>query len=138
MNEKFIEKNVRVYLESKGWNIKGQIKQKGEHGCDIIAFHPKHRKRILIEAKGDAVKYQDQHRHNNFPAILGQVVSRMDIEGNSQNRARIYALAVPVTWNKIIENKVKKMKYAWRLLKLKVFLVEKDGKVIEKSYNKFL
>lgn len=140
MRESQVEKSVRVYLQSKGWNIELDGKKKGEHGCDIVAFHTKWRKRIFIEAKGDGSneKYLNQHRHNNFPVIIGQIISRMDKEGNRPNKARIYGIAVPKTWETMIANKAKEMKFSWKWMRLKVFLVSEDGDIEELSHSKFL
>jgi hypothetical protein len=77
-------------------------------------------------------------KHSGFYMLLGQIVSRMDIGGNSQNKSRYYAIAVPAEWEKTFKNKIKEMRYAWKLLKLKVFLVDRSGNVLEKSYSKFL
>ena len=62
----------------------------------------------------------------------------MDIQGNDPKKARIYAIGIPYGWLRVYKNKVKKMKYAWRLLKLRVFLVKEGGTVIEKPYTFFL
>lgn len=86
-------------MQNKGWSIELDGKKKGEHSCDIVAFHPKWRKRIFFEAKSEnpQSKYVTQHRHNNFPVVIGQIISRMDKEGNRPNKARIYGIAVPKT-----------------------------------------
>ena len=69
---------------------------------------------------------------------MGQILSRMDKEGNSLNKARYYAIGIPKKWENTFKNKISKMKYGWRLLKLKVFLVSNNGKVEEKPYSYFL
>jgi len=51
--------------------------------------------------------------------MLGQIISRMNIEGDAPDRARIYAVAFPKKWAKTFQRKVKEMKWAWKLLKLK-------------------
>lgn len=140
MRESQVERAVRAHLQNKGWNIELDGKKKGEHGCDIIALHPKWRKRIFIEAKGDSSneKYLNQHRHNNFPVIIGQIISRMDKEGNRPNKARIYSIAVPKTWETMIANKAKEMKFSWKWMRLRIFLVDSEANVEEHTHTYFL
>ncbi len=135
--ESQVEKYLREYLVEKGWKIDKPEKKRGEHGCDIVASHPKWRKKYFIEVKGSG-KAALQMKHSGFYMLIGQIVSRMGIEGNGQNKSRYYAIAVPAEWEKTFKNKIKEMRYAWKLLKLKVFLVDSVGNVIEKSYSKFL
>ncbi len=137
LTESQVEKFLREYLIKKGWKIDMPEKKRGEHGCDIVASHPKWRKKYFIEVKGSG-KAALQMKHSGFYMLLGQIVSRMDIGGNSQNKSRYYAIAVPAEWEKTFQNKIKEMRYAWKLLKLKVFLVDQTGDVVEKSYSKFL
>ena len=140
MSEKILEECVRKYLNKKGWDIEAVGKSTGEHGCDIIAFHSRWRKRIFVEVKSEnpSSKYIVQDRHNKFPVLIGQIISRMDMEGNRPNRARIYSIAVPKTWEGMICRKVQGMKFSWRWMRLKVFLIDAKGNVEEKSYTHFL
>ena len=62
----------------------------------------------------------------------------MDIEGNQPNRARYYCIGIPKNWEATFKKKIKDMKYGWKLLKLKVFLVDPQGNVEEKPYSYFL
>jgi hypothetical protein len=97
-------------------------------------------KRMYIEAKGDGSvknKHQTQTMHGAFYTIIGQILSRMDIEGNSQNKTRTYAIAIPSSWEDVYKKKIKGMPYGWKLLKLKVFLVNKK-EVRLKNYKYFL
>ena len=121
--EEILEKYARIYLQSKGWSIEIEGKNSGEHGCDIVAFHPKWRKRIFVEVKSEnpESKYLIQEKHNKFPLIIGQIISRMDTEGNRPNRARIYGIAVPKSWEQMIRYKVTGMRFSWRWMRLKVF-----------------
>ena len=137
LTELSIEEAVRDYLLAKKWEIEKPLKQRGEHGCDIIASHSKWRKKYFIEVKGSG-KAAIQMKHNGFYMLIGQIVSRMDIGGNNPNKSRFYAIAIPAEWEQTFKNKIQKMKYGWRLLKLKVFLVDDNSRVIEKSYTKFL
>lgn len=130
----FIEK----YLNEKGWETSGVARSPGEHGADIVAFHPKWRKRYIIEVKGESNTYQAQNMNNAFWTILGQILTRMNIEGNNKNKARYYAIGIPKKWEKLYKNKILKMRHGWKLLKLKVFLVDANGKVEEKPYSYFL
>jgi len=138
LKEKQVEKNVREHLTTKGWQLTNLPRSIGAHGVDIKAWHPKWRKILLIEAKGESVSHNVQTIHNSFWTILGQILTRMDIEGNSPNRARIYAIAIPKKWEAVYKKKIKNMKYGWKLLKLKVFLVDSEGAVEEKPYSYFL
>lgn len=138
MNEQIVEKYLREYLKKDGWNLTNLPKTIGQHGCDITAWHPKRRKVLLVEAKGDGnVKNKHQTIHNSFYTLIGQILSRMDKEGNSIKKARIYAIAIPAQWEKVYQKKIKQMPYGWRLLKLRTFLVSED-KVENKNYKYFL
>ena len=136
LNEQQVEKKLRIYLAEKGWSLTNLPKSVGCHGCDITAWHPKWRKVLLVEVKGNG-KAEHQTRHNAFYNLLGQIISRMDKEGNSPNRARIYGIAIPAEWEKVFLNKIKSMTFGWKLLKLRVFLVGNNS-VDEKNYSYFL
>lgn len=138
LSESKIEKHIRGYLIQKGWTTTNLPKSIGEHGVDITAYHPKWRKIYLIEVKGVGRSSQNQIKHSAFYNLLGQILSRMDKEGNSKNRARFYAIGIPKKWEETFKNKIKKMKFGWKLLKLKVFLVESNGNVEEKPHSYFL
>jgi hypothetical protein len=138
LNETFVEDSVRNHLIAKGWHITNTLKSKGEPGPDITAFHPNWRKNFIIEAKGEASSYKHQAKHTAIPTVLGQILLRMDREGNRTNRGRIYAIAIPITWENILKNKILKMGDIWEKLRLKTFLVHEDGKVEEKTYSYFL
>lgn len=136
LKENQVEKYLRDHLMKKGWRMSNEVKSAGIHGCDIIAFRPKWNKSLLVEAKGGGKK-ETQMMHNGFYTLLGQIISRMDIEGNHPKRGRTYAIAIPKTWEKTFRNKLKTMAFGWSLLKLKVFLVKGDGEVEEKTYKQF-
>lgn len=138
MNESRVELYIREYLINKGWVIKKEQKKKGEHGVDIYASHPKWRKTMYIEVKGGSGKHKYQEMHGAFYTLLGQCLWRMDKEGNNPNKARIYAIGIPYGWIDVFRNKIRKMKYGWNLLKLKTFLVRKDGSVLEKPHSFFM
>ncbi len=138
MKEQTVERYIRKYLENKGWKIRKAAKRIGEHGVDIHAWHPKWRRLLYIETKGGSGKHKHQEIHNAFYNVLGQIISRMDIQGNDPKKARIYALGIPYKWLNVFKRKIKKMKYGWRLLKLRIFLVKENGTVIEKPYTFFL
>jgi hypothetical protein len=106
-----------------------------EHGVDIHAWHPIWRRLLHIEVKGGSGKHKHPEIHNAFYNVLGQIVSRISIAGNHPKKGRIYAIGIPYEWLRVFKNKIKKMKYGWRLLKLRVFLVKKNGEVIEKPYS---
>jgi|GEM_PF-1507104 len=140
LKEKEIVDIVRDYLVCKGYVIKNSNKTNSEHGCDIITeSHAKWRKNYYIEVKGEGGTEKSKHaiKNNAFWVLFGQILSRMDIEGNSPKKGRIYAIAIPAIWEKTFKNKIKKMECGWRLLKLKIFLVDRE-RVEEKSYSYFL
>lgn len=93
---------------------------------------------MFIEVKGGAGKYEIQIMHDAFNNVLGQIISRMDREGNHPKKARIYAIGIPYDWLGVFKKKIQKMKYGWRLLKLRVFVVAESGEVIEKPYSHML
>ena len=138
MREQTVEKHIRKYLLDKNWKIKKAPKRIGEHGVDIHAWHPKWRRLLYIETKGGGGEYEAQKIHDSFNNVLGQIISRMDIQGNHPKKGRIYAIGIPYKWLRVFKNKMKKMKYGWRLLKLRIFLVKTNGEVIEKPYSLML
>lgn len=135
MREQTVERYIRKYLENKGWKIRKAPKRVGEHGVDIHAWHPKWRKLLYVEVKGGSGKHKHQEIHSAFYNVLGQIISRMDKGGNNPKKARIYAIGIPYPWLRVFRNKIKKMKYGWRLLKLRVFLVKANGEVVEKPHS---
>jgi hypothetical protein len=138
MTESEVEKLTREYLESDGWKLTNLPRSIGQHGCDITAWHPIRRRIMYIEAKGDGgVRNKHQTIHGAFYTILGQILSRMSIEGNNPRKARTYAIAIPSGWAEVYKKKIKAMPYGWKLLKLKVFLVNKK-EVELKNYKYFL
>lgn len=138
MKESKVEKHVRLFLLNKGWTTRTKEKSPGEHGVDIKMFHPRYRKTLWIEVKGGSGKNPTQEKHNAFYTVLGQILSRMDREGNRPNKARIYAIAIPSSWVETFKKKIKKMRYVWKLLRLPVYEVQPNGKVIKRAYSFFL
>ena len=136
LKEEMVEERVREYLEKKGWTMTNDPRLVGQHDWDIRAWHPKWRKIMLVEAKGDG-KYKNQTKHGAFYMMLGQVLARMDIRGNSINCARTYALAIPKHWEKTFKYKIKQMEFGWNLLKLNIFLVD-EKEVAKKTYRQFI
>ena len=138
MKESIAEAYIFKHLTERGWKVTTDPKLPGHHGVDIEAYHPKWRKRVLIEVKGGSGKNKHQEIHNSFYNVIGQLLARMDIEGNHNNRARIYAIGIPLSWCGVYKKKIMRMKYGWSLLKPKVYLVKSNGKVFEKTYSFFL
>lgn len=138
MQEKVVEHHIRRYLIDKGWKIRKAPKRIGEHGVDIHAWHPRWRRLLYIEAKGGSGKHKHQEIHSAFYNVLGQIISRMDKEGNHPKKARIYAIGIPYNWHGVFKKKIQKMKFGWGLLKLRVFLAKENGEIVEKPYNYLL
>jgi hypothetical protein len=91
-----------------------------------------------VEVKGESARHPHPAAHNAFPSVLGQILSRMDKEGNHPNKARTYAIGIPKVWERIYKNKIAAMEYGWRLLRVRVFLVDGQGGVEERPYSYFL
>ena len=140
MKEFQVEKHVRDYLIEKWWSTTNLPKTVWEHWVDITARHPKWRKIYLIEVKWNAWSEKSKHaiKHNAFYNLLWQILSRMDKQWNHPNRARYYAIWIPKDWEDTFKNKIFKMKYGWKLLRLKVFLVDNEWNVEEKPHSYFL
>jgi hypothetical protein len=136
LSETKIQNILEEYLKEKGWKITNEDGIH-RHGCDITAWHSVKRKNLFIEIKGGGA-HEVQMKHNGFWTLLGQILSRMDIEGNNLKKGRIYAIAIPQEWEKTFTDKIRKMSFGWKLLKLRVFLVDSNFVVTEKSYSKFL
>lgn len=139
LKEKRVEKILRDYLILKGWVITNEPRKIGQHDWDIKARHPKWRKILLIECKGDSASiHNTQKIHNAFWVSIGQVMARMDKQGGDPKKARIYAIGIPKNWEIIFQKKAKKMEYAWNFLKLRIFLISSSGLVEEKTYKQFV
>lgn len=139
LKETQVDKYLRKYLSQKGWILTNDLRGIGHHDWDIKAFNTKWRKILLVESKGDsASKNNIQKIHSSFWTSIGQVMARMDIQGNDQKKARIYAIAIPASWEDVFKRKAKKMEYGWNFLKLKIFLVSNKGDISEKTYKQFI
>lgn len=138
MKESKVEALLVKHLEKKSWKVKTGRKRPGEHGVDVRAHHPKWCRYLFVEAKGGSGKNKHQEIHHSFYVVMGQLLSRMDIEGNSSKKGRTYGIAIPHSWAKVYKRKILKMKYGWSLLKPRVFLVKWNGEVIEKTHSAFL
>jgi len=140
LKESQTDTHIREYLLEKWWITTNLPKNIGEHWVDITARHPKWRKVYLIEVKWDSWTEKSKHatKHNAFNNLLWQILSRMDKEWNHPNKARYYAIWIPKNWEKTFKNKISKMKFGWKLLKLKIFLVSECGEVEEKPHSYFL
>jgi hypothetical protein len=138
-SEKQVEKILRNFLIKKGWTETNDPRETGQHDWDIKARHSKWRKILLIECKGDSnSRYNVQKIHNAFWTSIGQVMARMDKQGNDSKRARIYAIGIPMSWASVFKKKARKMEYGWNFLKLRIFLVSENKNVEEKTYRQFL
>jgi len=138
LTERQVEKHIRKYLVARGWKTTNLPRSAGAHGGDIRAWHPTWRRILILEAKGDSKSHPHQAAHNGFWSVVGQILTRMDKEGNRPNRGRIYAIGIPKRFETVFRNKIGKMQFGWKLLRLKVFLVDGRGKVTEKPHSHFL
>ena len=138
MNENEVCAAVRAHLAARGWRLTNLPQTLGQHGTDIRAYHPRWRKILIIEAKGEGRSSKTAKMHNDFYAVLGQILSRMDKAGNAPNRARIYGIAIPKSYERIFTAKIANMAAGWRLLKLRTFIVSEKGDVKELSYTNVL
>lgn len=129
--EDVVVKLTIKHLENRGWRITNKGKGKREHGVDIKGY--RHGRSIRIKAKGDR-KYQTQAVHNSFVTAIGQIVSRME----KRLKFCYYGIAIPSSWETTWRRKIKDMKYAWELLRLRVYLVHPDGHVEFKNWRKML
>jgi len=138
LNENEVCVAVRAHLAARGWHLTNLPKSVGQHGADICAYHPRWRKILIIEAKGEGRSSKTAKMHNDFYTVLGQILSRMDKQGNSPKRARIYGIAFPKSYEKTFTAKVSRMAAGWRLLKLRTFIVGRNGAVEELPYTNVL
>ena len=93
MKESKVEAYILKHLTKKGWKVTTEPKLPGQHGVDIKAYYPKWRKNVLIEVKGGSGKHKHQEIHSAFYNLLGQLIARMDIEGNRNNKTRIFSMS---------------------------------------------
>jgi hypothetical protein len=145
LNEEHVEKYVRKHLEDDGWEVEGELKKKGEHGPDIKATKKrkgyKSYQHLIIETKGEVKNVAN--RYYGLFTLFGQIVSRMKKLEPKKYRAspyyRIYGIALPEKqYSSVLRKRAKEMEDAWRWLRLKIFLVKRNGKVVEKSWEDFL
>lgn len=138
MKESKVEAYILKYLARRGWLVSTDAKKPGEHGVDIKGRHIKKCRYLFIEVKGGSGKHKFQEIHGSFYNVLGQLISRMDKEGNRPNRGRIYGIGIPYSWAETYKRKIKKMRFGWALIRPRLFLVKWNGAVIEKPYTYFL
>ena len=138
MNENEVVAAVRGHLAARGWSLTDFPKSVGQPGADIRAYHPRWRRVLIIEAKGEGRSSKIAKKHNDFYTLLGQILSRMDKPGNAPKRARIYGIAFPESYERTYTTKIGKMAHGWRLLSLRSFVVGKKGDVKELPYSHFL
>lgn len=129
---------MRRHLVARGWRTTNMPKTIGAHDADIRAFHPRWRKTCIIEVKGSSKSHPHQAVHNGFWSVLGEILTRMDIEGNYPKKARYYAIGFPKEWENTFRNKVAKMRYGWTLLRLNVLLVDHRGQVEQRTQKHLL
>jgi len=138
LSEKQVEKHIRKYLVGRGWRTTNLPRTVGSHGADITAWHPTWRRILILETKGDSKSHPHQAAHNGFWSVLGQILTRMDKEGNHPKKGRIYAIGIPKRFETVFRKKIGKMEYGWRLLRLRVFLVDARGNVEDRPHSHFL
>lgn len=138
LTEKQAEAHIRAHLAAKGWTTTNLPKSAGAHGADITAWHPTWRRVYIIEVKGESATHPHQAANNAFWSVLGQILTRMDKQGNHPRKARLYGIGIPKKWERLFRNKIAKMEYGWKLLRLRVLLVDGHGNVEDKPYSHFL
>jgi hypothetical protein len=131
MTEARVIKKTIAFLESEGWRVTNKGKRKNEGGIDIKGY--RHGRSIWIEAKGDR-KRRLQTIHNSFISAMGQILFRMDQE----LRYRYYGIAIPSSWERTWKKKIQKMRYAWKQLGIRIYLVYENGSVEWKNSSKML
>ena len=131
INEDFVETKLIEWLEKNGWKISNKSKKKNEGGIDIRGY--RHGRTIWIEAKGDRKRYH-QAVHDSFTSAIGQILYIM----KEDQKYRYYGIAIPASWENVWKRKIKEMEYAWKQLRLRIYLVHKNGKIEMKNYRKML
>lgn len=127
IKESFVVEKTKTFLKRKGYTTR-----QNKRGIDITGYG-KGKRSLWIEAKGDS-KFHPQGIHNSFVVALGQIMSRMD----EKHKNRYYGIAIPSHWESTWKKKIKKMKYAWELLRMKTYLVCPNGHVEVKNCKKML
>lgn len=130
--DKVIRKTI-AFLKKNGWKINNEGQKKHNPGIDIRGHHAQYARSISIEAKGDG-KFRLQAINNGFPQAIGQVVSKME----KRLRGHYYGIAIPSSWETQWKKKIKKMEYAWKLLKIRLYLVHEGGYVEVKNWKQML
>ncbi len=128
--DKLKEKLVRS-LAKNGWKITNNWKIKNKGGIDIKGY--KHGRTLWVEAKGDR-KHHHQAVHDSFTKAIGQILYRM----KDDQKYRYYGIAIPASWEKVWKRKIKEMEYAWKQLRIRIYLVDKIGNVKMKNSRAML
>jgi len=131
LTEAQIIRKTIAFLESERWRVTNKGKRKNAGGIDIKGH--RHGRSVWIEAKGDR-KRRLQAIHNSFPSAIGQLVFRMNEEG----KYRYYGIAIPYSWEKPWKKKIHKMRWAWKQLSIRIYLVHPDGNVEVKNWRDML
>jgi len=132
LNERFVKNSIIKWLSRKGYNLRLQAKETKEHGIDIKVRHNKYGRYFIVEVKGDpnpdSYKWVRSGRETAFNYVLGQIITRM------KHKAKYwYAIGLPYTYrDKILRRLPREV---CKKLRLKVLLVDKQGKVEEINWK---
>jgi len=148
LNEPNVERIVRKYLIKNGWDVEGgiRVKKKGEHGADIEAKkprrgYPRSYQHLVIEVRGEIENVAN--RYYGLYTLFGQIISRMKKVEPRRYRVSpyfwMYGIALPKEqYFSVLRKRAKEMEAIWRWMRLKIYLVRKDGNVEERNWKDFL
>ena len=133
LDERFVRRAVIKHLRKKGFKLNLEERETKEHGVDIRVRHYKYSRYFFVEVKGEPsanVKHPSSRREVDFLNALGQIVSRMRSKSKYW-----YGLAFPYTFkDKVIRRLPKEI---CKKLRIKVLLVNKEGKIEELTWRDF-
>lgn len=132
LNEKFVKNAIIKWLSRKGYNLRLSSGEVGDHGVDIKVRHNRYGRYFLVEVKGDpdpkTYKSVSSGREVSFNYVLGQILSRMKYKAKYW-----YAIGLPYTYREKIIRRLPRE--VCKKLRLKVLLVDKEGKVEELNWK---
>ena len=134
ITEEFVERAIIKYLSQNEWGTNLQFGGLREKGVDIKVRHNRYSRYFLIECKGEGKSLNDKsnnsHKEVAFVYSLGQVITRMKINGSTRY---YFGLGLPESSAKIALRRL-----PWQVAKkllLYIFSVDKSGKVKQYSWQ---
>jgi len=139
IDEPFVEKRVKKFLEREGFVDKSKNKELWEHGVDIKMKHNDCGWYYLVECKGEPgargpVKSFGGSMSSSINSAIGQAVSRMHTNKKSRYGGYNFGIAFPISFRGKVLERVPH--YVCKMIRLCLFFVSHSGEVEKINWSK--